>query len=187
MRHVRWGKTTRNNILKVFANNMNNDQQPKVTPDFGYIMNQQSPQDKKTGLDKRIVIIIACIALMFILLLLSVLLPSSKSKPTSTTGPAAQKVIELKQALLAKDYQTAANIMAGDRSDTERQNLVAELQKGSFADINSCQVTHVEVKGNVSYVDHTCMTKDKKIKFTYTYTVLNSNGTYSIIGGEYKS
>lgn len=166
---------------------MNNDQQPNISPDFGYIINQQVPDNNKKGADKRIVFIVVAVILLFIMFIASIFLKANSTvKQGSVTGPAAEQVISFNEALKAKDYQKAAGILGWSLGDTDKTKLAEELQKAStIVDQSSCIINSATTKGQMQIVKQTCTTVDKRSQLVFDYTVTNSNNTYYIMSTQY--
>ena len=161
---------------------MNNNQQPNISPDYGYIINQQMPQNDKKGVDKRIVIIVVCVILALALLLLSTFIkPSSKNAKTAGNNPAAQPVVSVNEALRAKDYQKAANLVAWVLSDANKNALAKDFeQAASTVDYNTCKITKVTPNGEVVDVQDVCASIDKQVSYINTFTVSGTAGSYYI-------
>lgn len=167
---------------------MNNEQQPNITPDYGYVMGQQLPSQNKQGPDKRIVFIIVCVVLLGVVLLVGLVFGSSSSKNNqgNVTGPAAQQIISFNDALKSEDYQKAARISAWSQPESNQSVIAGQIKESAkLVDYSTCTVTKVITNGDGWDVDNACMSADGKTKLTTTYVIVQSGESYYITGARY--
>jgi hypothetical protein len=165
---------------------VNNDQQPKITPDYSYIMSQQTPLPKKVGPDKRIIIIGICVLLLIVMLLIS-LLPNKSRKKQLIANGAVEQVTAFTDALKSQDYVKAASIIRWQMSSDDQNAFAEKLRESaSTIDYNTCTIKSVETKIGAQAVVQTCTSTDKRDEWTFTYSIINSNGLDRIANTAYK-